>query len=34
MYPDAEIVAPFMLIHNSKFIDFSEYCVMCHFLVP
>ena len=34
MYLDVEIVAPFMLPHNSKFNNFSEYCVRCHFLIP
>ena len=34
MYLDEEIKAPFMLPHNSKFDDFSEYYLRCHFLIP
>ena len=33
MYLDVEIVALFMLLHNFKFNNFSEYCVRCQFLV-
>ena len=33
MYLDVEIVALFMLLHNSKFNNFSEYSVSCHFLI-
>ena len=33
MYLDMEIVALFMLLHNSKFNKFLEYCARCHFLV-
>ena len=33
MYLDVKIVALFMLLHNSKFNNFSEYCVRCHFLI-
>ena len=31
---DVEIVAPFMLLHNSKFNTFLDYCVTYHFLIP
>ena len=34
MYQDVEIMAPFMLLHTSKFNNFLEYCVKCHFLIP
>ena len=34
MYLDVEIVAPSMLLYNSKFNHFSEYYVRCHFLIP
>ena len=34
MYLDVEIVAPSMLLYNSKFNNFSEYYVRCHFLIP
>ena len=34
MYLDVEIVAPLMLLYNSKFNSFSEYCIRCHFLIP
>ena len=34
MYLDVEIVAPFMLLPNSKFNNLSEYCVRRHFLIP
>ena len=34
MYLDEEIKAPFMLPHNSKFDNFSEYYLRCHFLIP
>ena len=34
MYLDVEIVAPSMLLYNSKFNNFSEYYVRCHSLVP
>ena len=30
---DVEIVALSMLLHNSKFNNFSEFCVRCHFLI-
>ena len=34
IYLDVEIVASSMLLHNSKFNNFSEYCVRCHALIP
>ena len=34
MYLDVEIVAPSMLLYSSKFNNFSEYYVRCHFLIP
>ena len=33
MYLDVEIVDLIMLLHNSKFNNFSEYCVRCHFFI-
>ena len=33
MYLDVDIVALFMLLHNSKFNNFLKYCVRCYFLV-
>ena len=32
MYLDVEIVAPFMLLHNSKFNNFAEFCHFVRFL--
>ena len=34
MYLNVEIVTPFILLPNSKFNNFSEYWVRCHFLIP
>ena len=34
MYLDVEIVAPFMLLCNSKFNKIGEYCVRYRVLIP